>query len=196
MKVIVGDNKAYLQKIDLAFMIDELSAVPSCIMLEAFSSARMVSVCGGDDAASFGFCFESKEAVEFIKKCDWILDFSEYSQKDIDKLIALYDKMASELRREIDDFNTADLDYRKKHFGECSEKFDHMKMQAMNLEMLIGCKKGKIKMPVMPTEETVLENNGFFEIGRNGTPSIHIEVVDTSKKKRGLFSRLFKRSAQ
>lgn len=191
MKVIVG-NKAYLQKFDLAFMIHEFSAVPGCIMVEAFSSACMVTVNGGDDAVRFGFCFEEQEAVEFIKECEWLLDFQEYSQKDLNELIALRDEISDKLSREVDDFNGASVEYRKKNFEEYSEKFDHMKLKTMGLDMLVDCKKGKIKLPDIPDENTVLADNGFARVKSN---DIRIEITQVSKKQ-GFFRRFFKRGAQ
>lgn len=191
MKVIVG-NKAYLQKFDLAFMIHEFSAVPGCIMVEAFSSACMVTVNGGDDAVCFGFCFEEQEAVEFIKECEWLLDFQEYSQKDLDELIALRDEMSDKLSCEVDDFNGASVEYRKQNFEECSEKFDHMKLKTMGLDMLVDCKKGKIKLPDTPDENTVLVDNGFTRVKSD---DIRIEITQVPKKQ-GFFRRFFKRGAQ
>lgn len=194
MKIIVGD-KAYLQKFDLAFMLHEFTAVPGCIMMEAFSSACAITVNGGNDAVRFGFCFEEKETVDFIKECDWLMDFSEYSQKGLDELIALRDEMSDDLSREVDDFNGASVEYRKKNFEEYSEKFDHMKLKTMSLDMLVDCKKGKIKMPDIPDEDTVLEGNGFARVSNSEIDGIHIEIRKTSKKQ-GFFRRFFKRGAQ
>ena len=191
MKVIVG-NKAYLQKFDLAFMIHEFSAVPGCIMVEAFSSACMVTVNGGDDAVRFGFCFEEPEAVEFIKECEWLLDFREYSQKDLNELIALRDEIQDKLSCEVDDFNGASIEYRKQNFEEYSEKFDHMKLKTMSLDMLVDCKNGKIKLPTIPDENTVLADNGFTRVKSD---DIRIEITQVSKKQ-GFFRRFFKRGAQ
>lgn len=194
MKVIVG-NKVYLQKFDMAYMIHEFSAVPGCIMAEAFSSACMVSVNGGNDAVRFGFCFEEKEAVEFLKECDWILDFSEHVQKSAEELAALRDEISGNLAREVDSFNKASLEYRKEHFAACEEKFDHMRLQAVGLDMLVDCRNGRFEMPEIPDENTVLEDNGFRRIGRGEFEGVQAEVAETPKKQ-GFFRRFFKRGAQ
>lgn len=191
MKVIVGD-KAYLQKYDLVVMINEFSAVPGCIMVEAFSRACVISTNGGDDAVSFGFCFDMPETVQFLKECDWILDFPEYSQKSFEELKALHDKCEANLDREVDNFNGSDVKYRKEHFDECSEKFDHMKLKLISLDMLMDCKNGKIQMPTIPDENTKLEGNGFKSFGGGKFDDFRVEI-NASSKKHGLFSRMFKR---
>lgn len=192
MKVIVGD-KAYLQKLDLVFMIHEFSAVPGCIMEEAFSRACVISTNGGDDAVSFGFCFDKPETVQFLKECDWILDFTEYSKKDINELKALHDETASNLEREIDEFNATSVEFRKKHFEEYSEKFDHVKLKLIGLDMLMDCKNGKIQMPAIPDENTKLEGNGFKSFGSGKFDSIRVDI-EVSPKKGGFLRRFFKRN--
>lgn len=194
MKVIVGD-KVYLQKYDLVVMINEFSAVPGCIMVEAFSRACVISTNGGDDAASFGFCFDKPETVQFLKECDWILDFTEYSQKSFEELKALHDKCEENLDREVDDFNGSDVEYRKEHFDECSEKFDHMKLKLISLDLLMDCKNGKIQMPAIPDENTKLEGNGFKSFGGSEFGGIRV-TVESASKKQGFFRRFFKRGAQ
>ncbi len=194
MKIIVGD-KAYLQKFDLAFMLHEFSAVPGCIMMEAFSSACVVNVNGGNDAVRFGFCFEEKETVDFIKECDWLMDFSEYSQKGIDELVALRDKATESLKREVAEFNAGNLEYRKEHIDECEEGFDHKQLQVLGLDMLIDCKKGKLRMPEIPDEDTMIKNNGFIRVDRKEIEGVCIGTADSSKGK-GFFRRFFKRGAQ
>lgn len=194
MKVIVGD-KVYLQKYDLVFMVHEFSVVPGCIMEEAFSRACVISTNGGDDAVSFGFCFDKPETVQFLKECDWILDFTEYSQKSFEELKTIHEKCEENLDREIENFNGSNVKYRKEHFDERSEKFDHMKLKLISLDMLIDCKYGKIQMPTIPDENTKLEGNGFRSFGGIEFDSIRVNVESTSKKQ-GFFRRFFKRGAQ
>lgn len=194
MKIIVG-NKVYLQKYVIAYMAHEFSAVPSCVMAEAFSAACMIFVNGGNDAVRFGFCFEDEEAVKFLKECDWILDFSEHSQKSFEELTALRDEISSNLAREVSSFNDASFEYRKEHIKESEEKFDHMRMQILGLDMLIDCKTGRFEMPEIPDENTVLEDNGFRKVSRSELDDVQAEVAETPKKQ-GFFRRFFKRGAQ
>lgn len=200
MKVIVG-NKAYLQKVDLVFMIHEFNGVPSCIMNEAFSTACILTSNGPEDAVSFGYCFESEKAVAFLRDNEQILDFSVYSQKTTDSLIALRDQLDSDLKREIDNFNESSKDFRKKRYDDFSERFDYRKLQILNLDFLIDCKNGKIKMPTIPTADTKLESNGFARVEMPGLSEDYDkessdEVEPKKSKFVGFFSRLFKRGAQ
>ena len=200
MKVIVG-NKAYLQKVDLVFMIHEFNGVPSCIMSEAFSTACILTLNGPEDAVCFGYCFESEKAVAFLRDNEQILDFSVYSQKTTDSLIALKAQLESDLKREIDNFNESSEDFRKKRYDELSERFDYMKLQILNLDFLIDCKNGKFKMPAIPTADTKFESNGFTRIKVPGLSEdcdkeSRDEVEPKKSKLVGFFSRLFKRGAQ
>lgn len=200
MKVIVGD-KVYLQKVDLAYMIHEFNGLPSCIMSEAFGTACILTTNGADDAVSFGYCFESERAVSFLRANEQILDFSVYSQKSTDSLIALKAQLESDLDREVDKFNESSEDFRKKHYDEYSERFDYMRLQILNLDFLIDCKNGKIKMPAIPTADTKFESNGFTRIKVSGLSEDYDEESKDeagSKKSKlvGFFCRLFKGGAQ
>lgn len=149
MKVIVGE-KAYVWKFDLTFMEREFNYLPPAFyttFVERYPTHYML---GPNDAVSFGYVFEEKDAVDFLKECDYIYDFLEYRKLDIKEL-------KETMNKNLEDFNAAAEFYERQNDAYKAENCKDMnhyyeKICLMNeqLRVLIRCKKGKIKMPELP----------------------------------------------
>jgi hypothetical protein len=73
MKIFVKD-KVYVQKKDLTHLLKAFNgkSIPSSIIDKVFNSPFFVNKDNEYDFVSF----ESLEAVDFFKKCTWIIDYN------------------------------------------------------------------------------------------------------------------------
>lgn len=184
MKVEV-DEKVYLQKYDVAYILHDLNSIPATVMNEVFGDGEDGFFFMNDltDAFRFESVFENPANVKWLMEQDWIVDYDEYSEMPLPELEALVERLKLEYDAGIGEFNARNEAYRKKHFEEIGDKFHKDRHKISSLGYLISARKGKVTF-VFPDGY-----QGKTTPGASGATS-------TSKKKPSFFARLFGRGAQ
>lgn len=149
MKVIVGE-KAYVWKFDLTFMEREFSFLPSTFYMRFVERYPIHFTFGPNDAVSFGYVFEEKDAVDFLKECDYIYDFLEYRKLDIKELKETMNKNLEDFNAVVEFYGQQNDAYKVEHRENMNQYYEKTYLMNEQLRVLIKCKKGSIKMPELP----------------------------------------------
>ena len=184
MKLKIGD-KVYLQKHEVAYIMNDLNSFPGGILQETFGDedSGFFFMNGPVDGFRFECVYKEPANVKWLMEQDWIVDYDEFAEMPLAELEALQERLKAERSAGIDEFNAKDEAYREAHFREESDRFDKLGHKIASLGDLIGFRKGEFKF-VFPDEY-----QGKTTSGASGATS-------TSKKKPGFFARLFGRGAQ
>ena len=92
MKIKIGE-KVYLQKYDIARLMQSHCAIPSSLFAELFLNNEVFFVNGTSDAWRFDCVFEQPENVEWLMGQDWIVDYDKYVVMAISDLEKLADRI-------------------------------------------------------------------------------------------------------
>ena len=185
MKLKIGD-KVYLQKHEVAYIMNDLNSFPGGILQETFGDegSGFFFMNGPVDGFRFECVYKEPENVKWLIEQDWIVDYDEYAEMPLAELEALQERLKAERSADIDEFNAKDEAYREAHFDEESDRFDKLGHKIVSLGYLIKFRKGEVEY-VFPDEyqgKTAIS-------GASGATS-------TPQKKLGFFARLFGRGAQ
>ena len=164
MKIIVGD-KVYLQKFAMVYMEEEFYAVPGILHVSFIQNYPIHFIDSEQDAAKFDYVFDDEQAVAYLKSCDYIFDFIEYSKKSVKELqqemlqtIEDFDNLASR-------FEDASKAYQSEHNEEMHRRFDEARLKCEQLRFMIAFKTGELKFPSLPEGVEVnlkVENGSIF----------------------------------
>ena len=168
------DQKVYLQKYDVAYIVHELNFIQASIIEEIFGSGKPFIMNGPVDGYAFKCVFENPENVRWLMEQDWIVDYNQYKDKSPEEMLSICEKVVEDGTAEVKEFNARDANYREEHFLEYKAKFDNLEHEVRSLEIMLDYLKNKVEF-IFP-EETNDHRN-------------------TSKptKKSGFFARLFGR---
>ena len=166
MKVIVGE-KAYVWKFDLTFMEREFSFLPSTFYMRFAERYPIHFTLGPNDAVSFGYVFEEKDAVDFLKECDYIYDFLEYRKLDIKELKETMNKNLEDFNAVAEFYGQQNDAYKVEHRENMNQYYEETCLMNEQLRVLIRCKKGSIKMPELP-DGVIDDYNNAAERGGDG----------------------------
>lgn len=132
------NEKVLLQGYDVGFILNEMHATPSSIMLELLDNKKSnVMVVGQHDNISFKYEFRTSAATKWILRQDWILDFDEYVEKDPQELKDYHNKIVDEYNDEVERFNTRSRAYRMKHGEKVHDKLQKLGHKIDSLDILI-----------------------------------------------------------
>lgn len=175
MKVKVGE-KVYLQKYDIAYIMNNLNNTPVTLINEIFKDRPFIMV-GQNDALEFTYTFEEPENIDWLMSQDWIVDYGSTIFVSLFATKDFYKDLKKKLKNEIHSFNTKNYLYREKHYEEYDNKFKKKQHEITSYQIMIDYLNGKISF--------------FFpkEIYKE------IDHPKTSKKKPNFFKRLFSRGA-
>ena len=185
MKLKIGD-KVYLQKHEVAYIMNDLNSFPGGILQETFGDedSGFFFMNGPVDGFRFECVYKEPENVKWLMEQDWIVDYDEYAEMPLAELEALQERLKAEYSAGIDEFNAKDEAYREAHYDEESDKFDKLGHKIASFGDLIGFLKGEFKF-VFPNEY-----QGKTAISDASS------ATSTPQKKPGFFARLFGRGAQ
>ena len=185
MKLKIGD-KVYLQKHEVAYIMNDLNSFPGSILQETFGDedSGFFFMNGPVDGFRFECVYKEPENVKWLMEQEWIVDYDEYVEMPLAELEALQERLKVKRSADIDEFNAKDETYREAHFDEESDKFDKLGHKIASLGDLIEFRKGEVEF-VFPNEYQ----------GKTAIPSAS-STTSTPQKKPSFFARLFGRGAQ
>ena len=148
MKIKMGD-KVFLQRYDVAFVLQSVSDSPESIFYEAIDENGVFAMSGKD---RFDFVpFKKESSIEWILKQEWILDLSQYVDIPIPDLKDLHKDWFRKYRALIEDFNKENIAYQILHLEELCKKADLEDQKLFSLGIMIQYLEGKINFN-LPTE--------------------------------------------
>ena len=149
---IFADNKVYVQKCDMMYFMrySEGEEIPACIFDKIFGNGFFVL---GEDRFDW-IELDDPEAIDYFKKCDWILDYEPYKESSAEDVFEYYKKVADETNKAIDEFNDRSEEYREEHFDSFSLEMDKMGHKVETLKMITLYKKGDLPF-ILPTDKPV-----------------------------------------
>lgn len=185
MKLKIGD-RVYLQKYEVAHIMNDLNSFPCGILQETFGDedSGFFFMNGPVDGFRFECVYKEPENVKWLMEQDWIVDYDEFAEMPLAELEALQERLKAERSAGIDEFNAKDEAYREAHFDEESDRFDKLGHKIVSLGYLIKFRKGEVEY-VFPDEYQ----------GKTAISSAS-DATSTPQKKLGFFARLFGRGAQ
>jgi hypothetical protein len=141
------DEKVYIQKYDVACILNGITGFPGSLMYELFGwDENNVFFMNGmaADACKFDYSFEHPENVSWILKQDWILDYNEYAEIPLEDLKNMSCRLVDEHQLDIDAFNSRTLDYRSRNFRTMKSECEKYRNEITSLNLLIKEREGKI----------------------------------------------------
>lgn len=164
MKIIVGE-KVFLQKFVMAFMEQEFYAIPGALYVAFIERYSIHFIHGPQDALKFDYEFDDEQAVKFLKDCEYIFDFVEYSKKSAKELRAEMDELIEKFEDRAQYYDQANDDYKEEHGEEMHRCFDETRLMCEQLKFMIACKTGELKFPALPEGAEAnldVEKKGLF----------------------------------
>ena len=176
MKLKIG-NKVYLQKYEVAFIMNYLSKFPASFLNETFSDANdgifMMNALG-NDTFDFKTVYEDPKTVAWLMEQTWLADFDIYSKMPLDELEESLERLKSEHSTRSDELEAEGEDYQE----EDIESLNKLAHKINSLGFLVMFRRGKRNF-IFPEgykcPKDIFEKPGFFA---------------------RLFAKLFSRSAQ
>lgn len=149
MKLIVGE-KVYLQKFVIAYMEQEFYGIPGALYAEFINHYPIHFIHGAQDGLKFDYVFKDEQVVSFLKDCKYIFDYAEYSKKSVKELKAEMSELIAKFEKLANDYDQQDEVYKKEHGEEMHSRFDETRLMCEGIKLMIACKKGQLKFPVLP----------------------------------------------
>ncbi len=150
MKIKI-DERVYVQKYDIAYIMHEMNEVPALLMQEFFEKNETFIMTGFEDSLKFACVFEEPENVRFLMRQTWIVDFEEFRQASPSALKALRKRLLAAYQAETEDFDARDDEYRNNNRDEFEERFSQMQHKEYSFALMIKYLKRRVTF-VFPDE--------------------------------------------
>ena len=145
MKIITNDS-AFVQKNDIAYLSQSGLEIPASIFLKVFGGG--VVIIGDHNRYDF-VEFDAPEEIEFFKGIDWMIDYNEVKDLSEEEIISLGQSIAEEKNRIAQNFNSMELEERKRNMDMVSQ-CELLDFKIYSLRDFLWFKQGHIKMK-LPT---------------------------------------------
>ena len=145
MKIFVKD-KVYVQKKDLTHLLKAFNgkSIPSSIIDKVFNSPFFVNKDNEYDFVSF----ESLEAVDFFKKCTWIIDYNEFDGMTYEEMMDYAFHIFEEINKVINEYNGLPEEERKKEEENTSIAIELLEHKMWSVRDVLWHKQGHLKFPL------------------------------------------------
>lgn len=146
MKIKIGD-KVYLQKYDGLYIIQNHKEFPDSVVGETYNDGNrwVFFMPSPDDSHRFDFVYENPENVEWLMEQDWILDYDEYAEIPLARLMVLNGQLEVKRLGDINDFSTKNKAYKRVHLSEVNDEFKKLGHKIISLEALIRFRRGEVE---------------------------------------------------
>lgn len=158
MKIKIGE-KVYLQKYDVARILQKIAAFPGNLATELFKTsnngalhASIFYISSPKDELEFSCVFKDPKNVEWLMSEDWIVDHNEYVKMPVAVLKSIYRHREREYKANIKYFNLQPREYQELHYDEISLKLYKEAHQLKSIRLLINELTGRITFD-LPSED-------------------------------------------
>ena len=145
MKLFVN-NKVYVQKNDLAYFMrgTEGISIPSSIIDKVFGQVFIVT-----DENRYEFVeFSSPEEIDFLKKCDWMVDYNLFDGMTEDQIVEYGCQIYAERNKIATSFNELPEDDRERQYIQASTKIELLEFKMWSVRDILWHKQGHLKFPL------------------------------------------------
>ena len=139
MKIKIGE-KVYLQKYDVARILQNTPAFPGNLVNEIFDddSSGVFYIMHPKEGLEFSCVFEDPTNVEWLMSEDWIIDHDEYAKMSVATLKSLYRHLEKTSRAKVNNFNLQPREYRELHYDEINLELYKEAHKLKSLRILIN----------------------------------------------------------
>lgn len=140
---IFANNKAYIQKNDLAYFMRcaEGVSIPSSIIDKVFGQVFIVT-----DENRYEFVeFSSPEEIEFFKKCDWMVDYNLFDGMTEEQIIEYGCQINAERNKIATSFNKLSEEKKEKQYIQVSAKIELLEFKMLSIRDILWHKQGHLK---------------------------------------------------
>ena len=199
MKIKIGE-KVYLQKYDVAYILENLSNFPDSLFEDIFESNDddCFYIIDFADSLQFDYLLEETSNVEWIMNQDWIIDYDAFIKNSIPKLKAQANTLTTECTNGINEFNAKSLPYKKKYYEAESIKYNNLQHKIVSIHYLVDFLEGKIDFGFPEEYQDKTTTTKIINISsQHNTPNLSDTARATKKKtKPDFFAWLFGHSAR
>ena len=149
MKVITN-NTAFVQKNDIAYLIQSDLEIPTSIFMKVFD--RDVIIINNRNRYDF-VEFDAPEEIEFFKGIDWMIDYNEVKDLSEEGIIKLGQSIVKEKNRIAQKFNFMEINERKRNMGMVTQ-CELLDFKMYSLRVFLWLKQGHIKMKLPASVKT------------------------------------------
>ena len=145
---ILGDV-VWVQKYDIAFIMNDLRSMPVFIVDALFGSDNaFFTMNGGNDANAFSNSFTG-QAAEWLKQQPWLLDIDEWRTKSAHEIYEIWAEEEVGFKQSVESFYAHDQHWQSEHFNEADDIFSKQshRLRSMNLMIKWLDKEIKFKIP-------------------------------------------------
>lgn len=142
---IVTDNAVYIQNKDIIYLSRINVPVPSSLFNQIYNNDIVII----DDLNGNGFVKLDKDSeIQFFKSLDWIVDYQNVKDLNIDDFKKLKQKIINEKNQIANQYNSMSDKERKENINIVN-RFDLLEYKLQSLKEILNYKLGQldIKMP-------------------------------------------------
>lgn len=188
MKLRIGNN-IYLQKYDVAFIMNDELEVPHSFYQEAKINFSSFSIKSVEDQYTFGCVFKDKETIDWINNQDWLLDFNHWRSLPRSEIESIRDGIIKQYNDYAEHFYDQNEEYQKEHyynFNTKRAKEEHF-IYSLNSLIYFLDKKDALPLWIISDEATRLY------LANNPIPGLRLKTQGTSPpiKKPSFLEKLF-----
>lgn len=198
MKIKIGDT-IYLQKYDVAYILDNLNNFPTSLLQDIFDNneKNFFFISNFNDSLRFDYIFKEPANTKWIMEQNWFINYDTYIKRTIIELKNQASCLRDVYADGINEFNAKSIDYKKEHFEEENIKYDNMHHRIISIEYLIAFREGKIEF-VFPDKYQNTTTSGIISMNNrlNTTSTSDTTKVAKKNRKPDFLTRLFDHGAQ
>lgn len=136
---IITKNCAYVQKVDISYLINSDLKIPETIYLKICCENI-------NKNNKYEFIkFENPDEIKYFKKINWIIDYNDIKNLTEDQMIKMCQNIVLEINKIADKFNTM-TDKKKEKHKDLIEKSELLNYKMHSLRDALWFKQGHIDM--------------------------------------------------
>lgn len=138
---IFANNKVYVQKNDLTYLLHNAKEIPASIFEKVFNGIFIVT----DDNRYEFIEFSKPEEIEFFKKNEWMVDYNSLDGMTEEQIIEYGIQINKKRNKIAESFNKLSKKEREKQYDEISSQIDLLEFQIMSVRDILWHKQGNLK---------------------------------------------------
>lgn len=139
---IITENKAYVQKNDIAYLNQSDLPIPASIFMKVFGNGITII----DNSNRYEFVeFSDPNEIEFFKNLDWIIDYNGVKNLTDKELIALGQAAVEEQNGIATRFNALSIEERRQNHSMVT-RCELLEFKVYSLKDIYWFKQGKLKI--------------------------------------------------
>ncbi len=136
MLIIVNDT-IYLQKYEVAFILENVKDVPKSFLQETFANDDIFTMSGPTDAFRFEYAYKKLQCIKWMLSQEWLLDYNAYNNLSLPTLKEYQHHLEQERTAVIDKFDLHTTAYQTEYLHEMKSQVRKLDHQIFSIKSLI-----------------------------------------------------------